>query len=146
MGDQSQGNRRVEYIIPHDQESSDILEFKKVCAVMLGDLYGLARLGRDDPRGAADFQGKLLTFYQLIRGEMVESDIQDFYYDDEKKDADGKPLKVEYFKYRELASIIDQEFRQGFDNEKAQLILERLNEFIRESGIIRRNIPRALLG
>lgn len=145
MGETQQGSsKRVEYLMPPDQESSDILEFKKSCSILLGDLYGLARLGKADMRGNADFQGKLMTLYQLIRGDMTESDIKDEVQDG--FNPDGTPKMVEFYKYKQLASAIDSEFKKGFDMKMGQIILERMNEFIRASGIIKKNIPRAVLG
>lgn len=145
MGDQQSraDGRRIEYLMPPDQESSDILEFKKVCSVLLGDLYGLARLGKADLRGNADFQGKLMTLYQLIRGDMLESDIKDEIEDG--TNPDGTPKIVSYYKFRELAVEIDRQFKLGFDMKMGQKILEKMNEFIRASGIIKRNIPRMVL-
>ena len=143
--------KRVEYLMPPDQETSDILEFKKVCAILLGDLYGLARLGKPDLRGMADFQGKLMTLYQLLRGDMIKSDVKDYILETDEKgivvtDEKGEAKKIPFLKYQELSKQIDYEFRAGFDMKTGQLILEKLNEFIRESGILKKNLPRYLIG
>lgn len=143
LSEQPRGDKRVDYLVAPDQESTDILEFKKVCSVMLGDLYGLARLRKGDMRGMADFQGKLMTLFQLVRGEMVESEIKDKI--EVGIDTEGKPVFETYFKYREMAYEIDRIFTVGFDMKMGQRILEKINEFIRASGIIKKNIPRYVL-
>lgn len=144
MEQQGKGDgKRIEYLMPPDQETTDILEFKKVCAVLLGDLYGLARLGKPDIRGMADFQGKLMTLYQLIRGDMIKSEIKDYILSEEL-DENGQPKTIEFLKYQELSREIDRQFRLGFDMKIGQVILEKLNEFIRESGILKKNMPRYL--
>ena len=143
MSEPQRGDKRIDYLVAPDQESSDILEFKKVCSVLLGDLYGLARLRKGDMRGMADFQGKLMTLFQLVRGDMIESEIKDKI--EIGLDPEGKPVYETFFKYREMAYEIDRLFREGFDMKMGQRILEKINEFIRASGIIKKNIPRYVL-
>jgi len=142
MAEQQRGDsRRIEYFMPIDQENIDIVNQKKMCSELLGDLYALANIGKADMRGEAEFKGKLLTLFRLIQGKMLKSEIKDFVESD-KTDAEGKPLKIEFYKYQELARVIDEEFKRGFDMDTGEVILKRMLEFIEESGILLKNIPR----
>jgi len=139
MADRPASNQRVDYFMQPDPEYQNLVDLKNKCASLLGDIYALINLRKTDPRGEAEFKGKLLNLFRLLEGKMIKSDIMDFY---EEPGPDGQMVKKEYLKYQELAKAVNYEFIHGIDMKKGEKILQRIFEFIEESGILLKNQAR----